>query len=91
MILNMLGKELGLIFDNNTASALGGWFATCLSKRRQQVPRTHRSSNVAYGIARRTVQRFTENYNLSWPMLKKVDEIYARYISQRTESTITQT
>lgn len=70
-----------MIFDNNTASALADGL----------LPASVKEGNKYLELIGRATLRMvsleeqyndTENYNLSWPMLKKVDEIYSLYKSE---------
>ena len=75
---NKLGLQLGMVFDNGTASSMTDGL----------LPVSAREGNKYLELIGRAKlrkvtleQQYNEsgNYDISWPMLVKVDEIYAEY------------
>ena len=75
-----LGLELGLIFDNNTAAALAdGLLPASVQEGNKYLEQIGRATLRMISLEEQ--YNDSRNYNLSWPMLKKVDEMYALYKS----------
>ena len=73
-----LGLELGMAFDQNTASSLAdGLLPVSVQEGNKYLEMIGRATLRMLSLE----EQFNdaENYNLSWPMLKKVDEIYSQY------------
>ena len=76
-----LGLELGLIFDNNTAAALAdGLLPASVQEGNKYLEQIGRATLRMISLEEQ--YNDSQNYNLSWPMLRKVNEMYALYKSE---------
>ena len=85
---NKLGLQLGMVFDNNTASSMTDGL----------LPVSGREGNKYLELIGRAKLRKISledqyndsgNYDISWPMLVKVNEIYAKYKSDNMKYDFT--
>jgi superfamily I DNA/RNA helicase len=85
---NKIGIQLGMVFDNGTAAAMTDGLLPVSAKEGNKYLELIGRAKLRK-ISLEEQYNDSGNYNINWPMLVKVDEIYAKYKSDNMKYDFT--